>query len=95
MQHGLGSHIEDVMSLGTENFTTYMHVVWLSSIFYNACLGFIKISVLALYMRLGDKSLRRLAIFMLAVVICQVRNYSIPKYFPYNLCLAELALRKR
>jgi len=45
--------------------------VWLSSVFYNACLGFIKISVLALYMRLGDPRLRRRAIFMAAVVGCQ------------------------
>ena len=65
------------MSRGPDNFTAYMHIVWLSSIFYNACLGFIKVSVLALYMRLEDKSLRRLAIVMLGVVICQVRRYDI------------------
>lgn len=50
---------------------SYLQIVWLSSIFYNACLGFIKISVLALYMRLGDRLLRRLAIFMVGVIVCQ------------------------
>lgn len=77
------------MPLGTENFTTYLHVVWLSSIFYNACLGFIKVSVLALYMRLGDKGLRRLAIVMLGVVICQVSNYFMPQFLSRHLPLAE------
>lgn len=61
----------DVEPLGIENLITYSQIVWLSSIFYNACLGFIKISVLALYMRLGDKNLRRVAIIMLGVIICQ------------------------
>lgn len=46
-------------------------IVWLSSIFYNACLGFIKTSVLTLYMRLGDRVLRRNAMFMIGVVLCQ------------------------
>jgi hypothetical protein len=36
--------------------------------FYNATLGFIKCSVLALYMRLGDRVLTKLAIVMMAVV---------------------------
>lgn len=49
----------------------YGEIVWLSSIFYNACLGFIKTSVLSLYMRLGDRRLRRLAIVMIGVVCCQ------------------------
>ncbi|KAH8666433.1 integral membrane protein [Xylariales sp. PMI_506] len=71
VKHGLGSHIGVVEALGTQNFITYMQVVWLSSIFYNACLGFIKISVLSLYMRLGDRLLRRLAIVMIGVVACQ------------------------
>ena len=49
----------------------YTQIVWLSSIFYNACLGFIKFSVLALYMRLGDRNLRRLAMVMMGVIGCQ------------------------
>lgn len=49
----------------------YLQIVWLSSIFYNACLGFIKISVLALYMRLGDKTLRKVALVMMGVIGCQ------------------------
>lgn len=71
VQHGLGDHIEDVMLRGTENFIKYNQIVWLSSIFYNACLGFIKFSVLALYMRLGDQKLRRFAMVMVGVITCQ------------------------
>nr|XP_036575727.1 uncharacterized protein CTRU02_14377 [Colletotrichum truncatum]KAF6782338.1 integral membrane protein [Colletotrichum truncatum] len=68
---GLGSHISQVMERGTENFVMYLQTVWLSSIFYNACLGFVKVSALALYMRLGDNTLRKLAAAMLVVVGCQ------------------------
>ncbi|KAH6962817.1 hypothetical protein DER45DRAFT_590722 [Fusarium avenaceum] len=71
VNHGLGSHYTDVIKRGTDNFIAYMQIVWLSSIFYNACLGFIKISVLALYTRLGDKTLRKVAFFMMGVVGCQ------------------------
>ncbi|KAL8291200.1 hypothetical protein RB597_005481 [Gaeumannomyces tritici] len=52
---GLGGHYADVMARGVPNFVAYLRTVWLSSVFYNACLGFIKTSVLALYMRLGDR----------------------------------------
>ena len=48
-----------------------MQIIWFSSIFYNASLGFIKTSVLALYARLGDAKLRRLALIMIAIVGCQ------------------------
>ncbi|KAL2112272.1 hypothetical protein VUR80DRAFT_8125 [Thermomyces stellatus] len=71
VKHGLGSHIDDVEPLGTQNMIAYSQIVWLSSIFYNACLGFIKFSVLALYMRLGDRTLRRLAMVMMGVIGCQ------------------------
>ncbi|SPO07037.1 related to integral membrane protein [Cephalotrichum gorgonifer] len=71
VQHGLGSRMEDFLTRGTENMIAYSQIVWMSSIFYNACLGFIKFSVLALYMRLGDRSLRRLAIIMMGVIGCQ------------------------
>ncbi|CRK30696.1 hypothetical protein BN1708_015835 [Verticillium longisporum] len=71
VEHGLGSHYPEVIARGTDNFITYLQVVWLSSIFYNACLGFIKISVLALYMRLGDRKLRRVAMVMVGVICCQ------------------------
>lgn len=49
----------------------YLQIVWLSSIFYNACLGFIKFSVLALYMRLGDANLRWMAMIVTGVIACQ------------------------
>ncbi|KAI3399744.1 hypothetical protein diail_5812 [Diaporthe ilicicola] len=71
VNHGLGSHMSDVMLRGTDNLISYSQIVWLSSIFYNACLGFIKTSVLALYTRLGDRELRRMAYFMIGVVTCQ------------------------
>ncbi|KAF2458808.1 hypothetical protein BDY21DRAFT_363004 [Lineolata rhizophorae] len=71
VNHGLGDHIEAVMARGTDNLVSYSQIVWLSSIFYNACLGFIKMSVLALYMRLGDRLLRKLAMIMFGVVACQ------------------------
>lgn len=71
VNHGLGSHMSDVMLRGTDNLISYSQIVWLSSIFYNACLGFIKTSVLALYTRLGDRELRRLAYVMIGVVSCQ------------------------
>ncbi|EEU37771.1 uncharacterized protein NECHADRAFT_54795 [Fusarium vanettenii 77-13-4] len=71
VQHGLGSHYVDIEKRGTQNMIDYSQIVWLSSIFYNACLGFIKISVLALYMRLGDPKLRKVALVMVGVVGCQ------------------------
>lgn len=63
--------MQDVMLRGTDNLISYSQIVWLSSIFYNACLGFIKTSVLALYARLGDRELRRLAFVIIGVVACQ------------------------
>ncbi|KAL8383468.1 hypothetical protein RB595_010594 [Gaeumannomyces hyphopodioides] len=68
---GLGGHYPDVVARGVPNFVAYLQTVWLSSVFYNACLGFIKTSVLALYMRLGDRTLRTLSGAMAAVVACQ------------------------
>lgn len=41
--------------------------VWISSMFYNASLGFIKCSVLALYARLGDRQLRRMAHIVIGI----------------------------
>ncbi|KAH0140369.1 integral membrane protein, partial [Aureobasidium melanogenum] len=71
VHHGLGSHIDEVMKKGTANMNRYSHAVWLSSIFYNSCLGFLKASILAFYLRLGDLQLNRLAQILLAIVICQ------------------------
>ncbi|KAI9757650.1 MAG: hypothetical protein M4579_003375 [Chaenotheca gracillima] len=68
VQHGLGSHIEVVMLRGADNFTAYLQIVWLSSIFYNATLGFIKTSVLAFYSRLGDRKLRRASLIVAVLV---------------------------
>ncbi|ETN41052.1 uncharacterized protein HMPREF1541_02986 [Cyphellophora europaea CBS 101466] len=41
--------------------------VWISSVFYNSSLGFIKCSVLALYARLGDRQLKRMSLIVLAI----------------------------
>lgn len=72
VRYGLGSHIADVLKFHPAgDLVTYGEIIWLSSIFYNACLGFIKTSALALYMRLGDRTLRRLSIVMIGVVTCQ------------------------
>ncbi|TLS31190.1 hypothetical protein PpBr36_03591 [Pyricularia pennisetigena] len=70
-QLGLGAHMDEVMARGMDNLVAYARTVWLSSILYNACLGFIKVSVLALYMRLGDKRLRMLAMVMTVLVSAQ------------------------
>ncbi|KAL8407356.1 hypothetical protein RB594_006259 [Gaeumannomyces avenae] len=59
------------MARGVPNFVAYLRTVWLSSILYNACLGFIKASALALYMRLGDRTLQTLSAAMAGVVACQ------------------------
>ncbi|KAF5006072.1 hypothetical protein FDECE_7532 [Fusarium decemcellulare] len=75
VRHGLGSHYADVVERGTQNMVDYSQIVWLSSIFYNACLGFIKISVLALYTRLGNPRLRRVAFIMIGVVGLQAGAY--------------------
>ncbi|EON68673.1 hypothetical protein W97_07931 [Coniosporium apollinis CBS 100218] len=71
VKHGLGDHIEHVMSRGMDNLSNYGQLVWFSSIFYLTCLFFIKASVLALYMRLGDHQLQRLSIVVLAICIAQ------------------------
>ena len=45
-------------------------MVWVSAIFYNSSLGFIKLSVLTLYARLGDRNLRKMSYVMMVVVSC-------------------------
>ncbi|KAL2864830.1 uncharacterized protein BJX67DRAFT_373640 [Aspergillus lucknowensis] len=47
-EHGLGKHIEDV---DPEGMVTYSLNVWLSSMFYLSCLGFVKTSVCSFYTR--------------------------------------------
>ncbi|KAL4876445.1 hypothetical protein BJY04DRAFT_231626 [Aspergillus karnatakaensis] len=68
VKHGLGQHIEDVNPAG---MVTYSLNVWLSSMFYLTCLGFVKTSVCWFYTRLGDKYLTRLSFFMFGIVACQ------------------------
>ncbi|RHZ57989.1 putative integral membrane protein Pth11-like [Aspergillus thermomutatus] len=65
VQKGLGSHLVDV---DKNNLVSYSFVVWLSSMFYLACLGFIKTSVCWFYTRIGDKTLTRMSFIMMGVV---------------------------
>ncbi|KAI4851797.1 integral membrane protein [Aureobasidium sp. EXF-8845] len=71
VQYGMGSHMDEVMKRGTRNLESYVQTIWLSSIFYNASLGFLKSSILAFYLRLGDNQLKRLAQVLLVIVTCQ------------------------
>lgn len=43
--------------------------------FYLACLGFVKTSVLWFYTRLGDRYLTRMSYIMMAVIICQATSF--------------------
>ncbi|OJD34915.1 uncharacterized protein BKCO1_20000153 [Diplodia corticola] len=97
VQHGLGSHYVDVEPRGIQNMITYSQIVWLSSIFYNACLGFIKTSVLALYMRLGDRTLRRMAIIITCIVAAQASAHVIVCIFQCSPVSAayDLAVTKK
>ncbi|KAF7114931.1 hypothetical protein CNMCM5793_000701 [Aspergillus hiratsukae] len=65
VQKGLGSHLVDV---DKNNLVSYAFVVWLSSMFYLSCLGFIKTSVCWFYTRIGDKTLTRMSLIMMGVV---------------------------
>jgi hypothetical protein len=97
VQHGLGSHIEVVLQRGQQNLVEYAQIVWISSIFYNSCLGFIKTSVLALYARLGDANLRRLALIMIAIVGCQAAANVLTCIFQCNPIAAawDLSITKK
>ncbi|KKY18262.1 putative integral membrane protein [Diplodia seriata] len=97
VQHGLGDHYVDVEPRGIQNMITYSQIVWLSSIFYNACLGFIKTSVLALYMRLGDRTLRRMAIIITCIVAAQASAHVIVCIFQCSPVSAayDLAITKK
>ncbi|KAL4900222.1 hypothetical protein BDW74DRAFT_162298 [Aspergillus multicolor] len=68
VNHGLGKHREDVAD---SEMVTYSFNVWLSSMFYLACLGFVKTSVCWFYTRLGDKFLRRMSYIMFTIILCQ------------------------
>lgn len=68
VKHGMGKHIDDV---DQSKLMTYAFSVWLSSMFYLACLGFVKTSVLWFYTRLGDRYLTRLSYTMFGVVTAQ------------------------
>ncbi|KAJ5671896.1 hypothetical protein N7507_001023 [Penicillium longicatenatum] len=72
VKNGLGSHIKYV---DHSLLLNYSFAVWLSSMFYLACLGFIKTSVLLFYTRLGDRFLTRLSWVMIGVIICQAGSF--------------------
>ncbi|KAF7717488.1 Uncharacterized protein PECH_007958 [Penicillium ucsense] len=72
VEHGLGQHRKFVAD---SELVRYAFFVWLSSMFYLACLGFIKTSVLWFYTRLGDRFLTRLSYVMMAVIVCQATSF--------------------
>lgn len=43
--------------------------------FYLACLGFVKTSVLWFYTRLGDRFLTRISYVMMGVIVCQATSF--------------------
>ncbi|KAJ5753119.1 hypothetical protein N7520_010036 [Penicillium odoratum] len=71
-KNGLGQHIKYV---DDNLLLKYAFAVWLSSMFYLACLGFVKTSVLWFYTRLGDRYLTRFSWFMIGVIICQAGSF--------------------
>ncbi|KAL4750567.1 hypothetical protein BDW72DRAFT_213340 [Aspergillus terricola var. indicus] len=81
VKHGLGMHIGDV---DQSEMVTYAFNVWLSSMFYLACLGFVKTSVCWFYTRLGDKYLRRMSYIMFGIIACQATA---------NVCTAAFQCR--
>ncbi|KAL4924262.1 putative integral membrane protein Pth11-like [Aspergillus undulatus] len=81
VNHGLGKHIKDV---DPDGMTTYSFNVWLSSMFYLACLGFVKTSVCWFYTRLGDKFLTRLSFTMFTIVACQATANVLTAAFQCN-----------
>ncbi|PWY72954.1 integral membrane protein Pth11-like protein [Aspergillus heteromorphus CBS 117.55] len=78
VHHGMGKHLVDVDENG---LMTYSFAVWLSSMFYLACLGFVKTSVCWFYTRLGDKHLTRAAIVMMCVVGAQATSFVLTAAF--------------
>ncbi|KAF7596967.1 hypothetical protein BBP40_011333 [Aspergillus hancockii] len=78
VKKGLGSHLED---MDPNNMETYALVVWLSSMFYLATLGFIKSSVCVFYTRLGDRLLTRLSMVMLCVITMQAVSFVLTAAF--------------
>ncbi|PYH89591.1 integral membrane protein Pth11-like protein [Aspergillus ellipticus CBS 707.79] len=78
VKHGMGKHLVDVDKTG---LMTYSFAVWLSSMFYLACLGFVKTSVCWFYTRLGDKHLTRAAIIMMCVVGAQATSFVLTAAF--------------
>ncbi|KAJ5725483.1 uncharacterized protein N7483_006840 [Penicillium malachiteum] len=72
VKNGLGQHYEYT---DKSLLINYSFAVWLSSMFYLACLGFVKTSVLWFYTRLGDRYLTRMSYVMMAVIICQAGSF--------------------
>ncbi|KAI9931938.1 hypothetical protein ASPWEDRAFT_171934 [Aspergillus wentii DTO 134E9] len=78
VKNGLGKHIDDA---DPNLLITYAFAVWLSSMFYLACLGFVKTSVLCFYMRLGDRTLTRMSYVMMGVITVQAVSFVLTAAF--------------
>ncbi|KAJ5770960.1 uncharacterized protein N7511_003011 [Penicillium nucicola] len=72
VKNGLGTHYVDT---DKTKLIDYAFAVWLSSMFYLACLGFVKTSVLWFYTRLGDRYLTRLSWIMIGVIAAQAISF--------------------
>ncbi|KAL4789236.1 hypothetical protein BDV19DRAFT_383279 [Aspergillus venezuelensis] len=82
VNHGLGKHQADIEDKTI--LIPYAFNVWLSSMFYLACLGCVKTSVCWFYTRLGDKFLTRLSFIMFATVACQATANVLAAAFQCN-----------
>ncbi|KAJ5833889.1 hypothetical protein N7474_002200 [Penicillium riverlandense] len=81
VQDGLGQHYKYV---DKSKLVNYSFAVWLSSMFYLACLGFVKTSVLCFYTRLGDRFLMRMSYVMMGVITAQATSFVLVAAFQCN-----------
>ncbi|KAF2402811.1 hypothetical protein EJ06DRAFT_310218 [Trichodelitschia bisporula] len=67
---GVGTHYWVIVAKGADVVAAYWRALWFVALAYNAAMMVIKISVLALYQRLGDRGLKRLSFGMMGIVAC-------------------------
>ncbi|KAJ5682562.1 hypothetical protein N7462_005727 [Penicillium macrosclerotiorum] len=72
VENGLGQHLKYA---DKTKLMDYSFAVYLSSIFYLSCLGFVKTSVLWFYTRLGDRYLTKISYIMIGVIVCQATSF--------------------
>ncbi|KAJ5220984.1 uncharacterized protein N7469_009871 [Penicillium citrinum] len=74
LYNGLGSHID---TIPPKNLTWYLKVAWANNFVYPGCIGFIKLSILALYRRIFSTKKMNYAVNTMAfiVVIWTIGNW--------------------